>query len=175
MTRAILLLPPALLLLAACGGAPSALEVEDLGPGQVAYFSADGGVVVKGRYGVCVVPPIDGVAEIAERSRSETEEGEDADAVAFFQLGMYRLCEMKINQNLSYADHRKLVRRLIASTNRLLKSKTKRAEAAKADAEARKAAAEARKAEVEAGLAAPASATPDAGPGQLLVPSPYND
>jgi hypothetical protein len=175
MKLATPVLLPVLALLAACAGAPSSLEVEDLGAGQVAFYSADGGVVVKGRHGVCVVPPIEGLAQIAERSEGQSNARRDVDAVAFFQLGMYRLCEMKINQNLSYDDHRALVRRLIASTNRLLKSKTKRAEAAKASAEARKARAEARKAEVEAGLVPTYSPAADAGPSQLLVPSPYND
>jgi hypothetical protein len=175
MMRTTYMLLPALLLLVSCGGQPLSLEVQDLEAGQIAFYPADGGVVVKGRFGVCVVPPLDGLAELAGQAEGEPGGDEGVDAVLYLQLGMYRLCELKINQNLSAKEHRALVRRLIASTNRLLKSRVARAEARTAEAEARKALADARKAEVQAGAPRSDELAADAGPEEQLISSPYDD
>lgn len=122
---------------AGCATAP-VLKVEDFGDNRIAYYTAEGGVVMKGRdKGICVMPPAQGVREVSSKgslkldaktaenlSASIDTSGQQDHATQslftrsqgdlYLETMMYRLCEMNANGFFDASDNsRNIYRELV--------------------------------------------------------------
>ncbi len=109
-----------------CATAP-VLDVENFPNERIAYYTAEGGVVMKGQAGTCVMPPAQGVREISSKGslKIDAKTAQDLSASIdtsgeqnhtaqslftrsqgdlFLETMLYRLCEMHANGFLKPGD-----------------------------------------------------------------------
>lgn len=119
-------------------GCAPVLKKKNFGTNQIAYYTAEGGSVVRSEDGMCVVPPAAGVRQISADSAVEISGGDgnidvglkgsndlvhevtklyDQDQnVLFLQFALYRLCEAQLNGHLSEDQYQTMFQQIITTS-----------------------------------------------------------